>query len=384
MDYKQITRINPKTGNLERPWRNRDHFFVLGDPAIGAVKHHDENAVKVDNYGEALELVQKGHSIRMADGRSSPSLVTPPSLRIVDEPYSCLDDLWTYTMPELPFSRQELEKDIRRTLVAEAAEISCVANSETARAFIGFDFDLDSADDPDISARIDLSRFNFARVVFNAFESAFRTGAAKLISDEDIDELEIMIGALVASPCRRFSSPVDRRMSPLQQTMQAAYLRWQIAEGVFLIEDKLDQSAVASFSALTGMTDQAVRNSLNKQGISAVKGKIEYRETLRWLENRRQFFPLREDERPNARITWEAIHFFKTLSVPKAFVAVRDRSNALKPGPEMNVSEARIAEHDAAGSIPSPSVLRQYARDLGLNIDTFVMQFSKLARAKAK
>ena len=53
-----ITRINPKTGKTERPYRDKKGNFVLGDPAFGSELHHRKNAVLTADYEEALRLVR--------------------------------------------------------------------------------------------------------------------------------------------------------------------------------------------------------------------------------------------------------------------------------------------------------------------------------------
>src|SRR5690606_18238476 len=175
-------------------------------------------------------------------------------------------------------SRKDLEKDIRRALTSMAVDIYWIAGQQAAEAFAGSEFDIDDAEQ--LESKLDLVRFNFARVVFAAYESAFRAGEARLIGDEDVDELEIMIGAIIGAPFRRYPSPVDLRESPLRRTMLSAYLRWQISEFGGFENDKLDQSAVEKLAVLAGMTDQAVRNSLNKEGLSA-KGEMHYPSIIR-------------------------------------------------------------------------------------------------------
>ena len=68
----KITRQNPRTGQVERPWRNRDGLFVLSDPAHGAKKHHAKFAVKVGTIEEVDALLKRGFSVRMTDGESRP------------------------------------------------------------------------------------------------------------------------------------------------------------------------------------------------------------------------------------------------------------------------------------------------------------------------
>jgi hypothetical protein len=122
------------------------------------------------------------------------------------------------------------------------------------------------------------------------------------------------------------------------------------------------------------MTDQGVRNSLNKEGLSPVKGKVDYSGIIRWLENRREFFPLRENERPAARRTWAAIHELRRKSANEAFAAIADR-NRWADKSALKASEKPIVEALASGRKPRPCELRAYARVLAFNIDTFVIEF---------
>ena len=382
MHYKQITRTNPTTGRTERPWRNKDHFFVLGDPSKGEVKHHDQHAAKVDNYGEALELVERGFSIRMSDGKSPPSLVTPASITFLDEPVSTLDDLWTYSMPDVPFSRHELEDDIRAALLSQAAEIYWIAGPEAANAFIGLKIDVDAVEHGTQAAQIELKRFNFARVVLNAYESAYRTGAGKLISDDDIDELELMIGAMFSSMSRRYDNPADRRGSPLRRTMLSAYLRWKMSEG-YLFDNKLDQSAVENLAILADMSEQAVRNSLNKEKLSAVKGKLDNRAVIRWLQNRRDFVPLRESERPESRWTFRALHLFRSNRVDQAVAEIRRQHPSVQLDEDLVELERQIVASVRQRQSVPVAQLRSYARSFGFSVDTFVVEFAAAISASA-
>ncbi len=383
MHFKQILRTNPTSGRVERPWRNRDREFVLGDPAKGDDRHHDAHATKVDNYGEALELVERGFSIRMSDGKAPASLVTPASLTFVDEPVTTLDELWAFTMPGVPFSFEDVEQDVRKALLVQAGETYWLANPRAADAFIGFPLEIDGVEHGDQVEQVDLGQFNFARVIKNAYEGAFRVGRGSL-SDEDADELELMIGAITGGAARRYLSPANVPGSPLRQTMLSAYLRWKLSAGA-LFDNKLDQSAVESLAILADMSEQAVRNSLNKEGLSPVKGKIDYDAVIRWLEQRRDFVPLREDERSEARATWDAIHHLRTQPLPAAFDAVRSRNLRADDHHVLASIEKQIIFAVEQGGAPAPEHLRSYARHLRLAIDTFVLNFGDaVARARGR
>lgn len=76
-----ITRRNPRAGKTETPLREHG-WYVLGDPANGQQKHHKKFAVRVRTLEEVLDHVRRGFSVRMSDGLTRPSLISPKSLEI--------------------------------------------------------------------------------------------------------------------------------------------------------------------------------------------------------------------------------------------------------------------------------------------------------------
>jgi 3-deoxy-D-arabino-heptulosonate 7-phosphate (DAHP) synthase class II len=81
MNSISITRRNPATGKIETPLQEHG-WYVLGDPAHGKDKHKAEFAVKVRTLEEVLHHVRRGFSVRMSDGVTRPSLISPKSLEI--------------------------------------------------------------------------------------------------------------------------------------------------------------------------------------------------------------------------------------------------------------------------------------------------------------
>lgn len=364
----RIQRINSTTGLSERPWRQRDRMFVLGDPAHGSQRHHKENAIFVSSYLEALELVRKGFAIRMSDGRSAPSLVAPSSLEFIDEPVKQLDDLWTYTMPEPPFSLEAVMLELKQHLRSQAADLGLIANADASSAFIGFPFDpFEDGESSEALERIDLSRFNMTRIVTAAYHSAFRpTAESRSISEDDVDELEqIMVGSL-ARFGRRHGSPLDREGSALQRTILAAYYRWQIADGCFIASEpsdgndgKIDQSVTEAVAALTGMPATAVRNTLSRDGLSLVRSKLDLPALTDWVITRRNFAPLREEETYEGRLAWRIANDLQNLPGPEGFVRARSRVSGASP--DLDEAEAAIIKRSSANEIPTAAELRRYA-----------------------
>jgi hypothetical protein len=76
-----ITRRNPKSGRIETPLREHGSY-VLGDPTHGKEKHKAEFAVRVRTLEEVLDHLRRGFSVRMSDGLTRPSLISPKSLTI--------------------------------------------------------------------------------------------------------------------------------------------------------------------------------------------------------------------------------------------------------------------------------------------------------------
>ena len=370
--FTQIVRTNPQTGAIERPWRQRDGHFVLADPAHGAQRHHKENAITVPTYSEAVELVRRGHPVRMSDGGSAASLVSPASLELIDAPVERIDDLWNYTMPEAPFSLQDMLSDLRRHIQSQASDIGWTANSDAASAFIGFPFDpTDDSDDAQVLDRIDLDRFNITRIARSAYVSAFRPWSGPAISEDDADELEQIIGGATTRYGRRHPSPLDREVSPLFRTLMAAYFRWQIVDGCFLSDERLDQNAMVAIGALTGMPAPAVRNALSREGISTVKSKLDYAALIEWIVNRRNFAPLREEEQPKARLTWRCIHEMHTYPMGEAFSNIRKITGAAND--DVTMAEQAIDAAVARGQSPGDTNLRRYATAIGAQPDSFIL-----------
>ncbi|TPG13635.1 hypothetical protein [Sphingomonas oligophenolica] len=352
-------------------------MFVLGDPAHGSHRHHKENAVLVSSYLEALELVRKGFAIRMSDGRSAPSLVAPGSLEFIVEPVNRLDDLWTYTMPEPPFSLEAVMVELKQHLRSQAADLGLIASGDAASAFIGFPFDpVDDGESSEALERIDLSRFNMTRIVTASYHSAFRpTAESRSISEDDVEELEqIMVGSL-ARFSRRHGSPLDREGSALQRTILSAYYRWKIADGCFLASEAsdgkdgaIDQSVTEAVAALTGMPATAVRNTLSRDGLSVVRSKLDLPALTDWVVTRRNFSPLREEETYEGRWAWRIANDLHDQPGPTGFAKARSR--IADPLPDLDEAEAAVMKRRASNEMPTAAELRRYALALHVSPDS--------------
>jgi hypothetical protein len=287
-EMRQVTRLNPVTKRLERPWRTRQHNFVLTGKG-------SKREILVEDYEVALAMVMEGHSIRMSDGRSPPSVVTPASLTIADANGTAADNLWVYTMPKPVLSREQLEQDIRAALVVMATDIYWIAGQEAADQFLGVPLDIHNIKTAE--KILDLSKSPFGRTVIAAYEGAFRIGDSDALPQSDHDKLAIFIGALTSGATRRHPNPADDEKSPLRRTMLTAYWRGLISRGQLFEDNLLNSPPVIRLAMLAAMTEQGVRNALAKQGLSLPLNQSDHVKAIRWLERARGFTPLREQER---------------------------------------------------------------------------------------
>ncbi len=285
---KAIARLNLRSGKLERPWRTRKHQFVLQ-------RDGRSRETLADDYEEAVGKVLEGYSIRMSDGRSPPTLVTPLSLTIDEAAGTPKDQLWAYTMPEPPFSRVTLEIDIRAALVAKAAQIYWIAGPKVADKFLGTHLNL--SDVEATGKLLKLATSPFARVVFEAYDSAFRIGNAPTLPKSDNDRLATYIAAFTSGAREPHLSPADCLDSPLQRTMLAAYWRGLIRSGKLFNDALLDAPPIRRLAVLASMTEAAVRNALAKEKVKLPLKADDHDRVIAWLERTRGFTPLREDER---------------------------------------------------------------------------------------
>lgn len=287
-----ITRRNPKTGANERPWRDRHGNFVLGDPSYGGELHLRKHAVLTDDYDEAVALVRKGFSIRMSagDGRP-PSLISAGALELVDVeivPEGAIPP----KAPLAPFTIDDVLKDLRKALIAEAAMIAYWGSYEAAATFIGFESSPDAGEPYDNATpdQVDLSRFRATPLIEAAYDWAYQCGMPDAFRPDQWDDLGALLdGAtpgVITTP-----SPMGNLDSALRVTVGTAFARWK-----FEFERWLPLS-VRELAYLAQMGEVAARNALAKAGIKGLGG-VKNDVARQWLRERQNFVETREDMLP--------------------------------------------------------------------------------------
>lgn len=287
-----ITRKNPKTGKTERPYRDKQGNFILGDPTFAKNLHRRENAVLTADYDEAVKLVRKGFSIRMSAGdRTPPSLISAGKLTLTE-----VDDVAEGDIPPkgplTPFTREEVMLDLRKALIAEAAMIARWGSYKAAEVFLGFPSanDADKPYDKADAAAVDLSRFRATTLIDVSYDWAFQTGKTMAFGPRTRDDLALLMdGASIGtiSP----PSPISNANSPLRVTIGTAFARWKLE-----FETRLPLS-VRELAYLAQMNEVAARNALAKVGVKA-RGGVVNSVARQWLDGRQKFVPTRSNLAP--------------------------------------------------------------------------------------
>ncbi len=282
-----ITRKNPKSGKTERPYRDKQGNFVLGDPAFGNQLHHRENAVLTADHDEALRLVRNGYSIRMSAGDGTPpSLISAAKLTLIDVK-EIPDGAIPQQGPSTQFPREAVMVDLRKALVAEAATIARWASYEAAEAFLGFPSSEDGRqpyDDAD-PAEVDLSRFRATPLIEASYDWAFQIGNPEAFGPQCRDDLSSLMDGASAGRTSTMS-PIADPDSALLVTIGTAFARWKLE-----FEPRLRLS-VRELAHLAQMTEVAARNALAKAGLKG-RGGIDNHTAREWLAERQKFVPTR-------------------------------------------------------------------------------------------
>lgn len=277
-----ITRTNPKTGEIERPWRDEEGNYVLADPAGGPDRHTREKAILTAGYDDAVRLVrEKGHAIRMKGKGTPPSLISPASLDFQEVEARVPASVLIRTAP---LERSNLHKDLAQMMIAHAATIARWANPDAAAAFIGFPPDEPSMPyDETKWTDVDLDRFESKRLFDVAYDYAFQVGDPTRYGPEEWTDLSFLLDSYVTGYVM-MNSPMADGGSVIRQVGDMAHARW------LLDNEPAGTLSTRHLALLAQMEESAVRNALAKMGRSA-RGGIDNAVARDWLNGRRGFVP---------------------------------------------------------------------------------------------
>lgn len=362
-----ITRRNPRTGKDERPWRNRDGLFVLGDPAHGAQKHHEKFAVKVATLEEAAALVRRGFSLRMTDGESPPSLISPDSLVITETKDADPTTLFAETGPKPPFPKEAMMAELRRVMMVQANQIAHAGSLDFAQGFIGFEtinpFYPYCEDDP---GQVDLSRFRATEYLDLAYDYAFQTGQYWLFGDDTAQDVSEFVRGSTPQASNGEESPLANPEGVCRRAADTAFGRWKLEKGFNL--------TIRELALLGQMREAAVRNSLSKERIAIEHGEIDNAIALAWLRQRRDFIATRTLEGRKEHWAAHARNLLDRQAFDEAFATIL---HDYKATPAQIASKSGVAASLVDSLIEGKpkldlEALRQVASALELDIPHFV------------
>lgn len=360
-----IIRRNPRTGRVERPWRNREGFFVLGDPAHGAQKHHDRFAVKVETLEEVASHVRRGFSVRMSDGESPPSLIAPDSL-IVEEAEAGGPMSWMETLRRPPFDKEDMSSELKRAMLVQANQIAHAGRREYAALFMGFEtentFYPYCGDDPD---QVDLSRFYATDYLDRAYDYAFQVGLHWRFDDTTAQNLDEFVRGANPQSSDGEASPLTDPNGFCRQAADMAFARWKLGEGADL--------SVRELALLAGMTEAAARNSLSKDEIRTQGGVVPNETAVVWLKARRGFVPTRIGEaRRQSRASWSRFLLDRSGFAEAFGQLLRDAElSSAELSAKAQVPKEFVAALAAGRPQPDLAALRRVGEALDLDVPHF-------------
>ena len=308
MTSYRISRLNPKSGLVEQPYRDKEGQFVLADPAGGAQRHHAKFAVKVGTTAEAVTYLERGYPIRMTDGQSAASLVGARSVTITPVEIEGEDESSLGSAASrnpLP-AKEAVMDELRQLLCVQAGHIALAGSMAAAAAFIGFESEKTYPYIDDEWKAVDLSRFNITWLMSRAYDYAYQCGEYWGFDDAPAEDIKAFREGI---PSRSvfgdaFKAQTDEGLC--WRVSETAYARWALGNG--------NPLSIRELSLLANITESATRTSLSRESLSAPDGKLSAEQALAWLQGRRGFIPTkgRDMARKDEAYYWSVSAFRKS------------------------------------------------------------------------
>ena len=339
----------------------------LGDPAHGAQKHHDKFAVKVGTIEEVDALLKRGFSVRMTDGESPPSLLSPHSLTIEHVDDVDPATLWAETAPKPPFTKNEMMAELKRAMLVQANQIAHAGNLSFAVAFMGFEpLNLTYPYCEDAAEQVDLSRFSATTYLDQAYDYAFQVGRYWDFGDDTAQDVNEFILGANPQASDGDPSPLANLEGLCRRVADTAFGRWKMSKGYDL--------TVRELALLGQMKEAAVRNSLSKERIAIERGEIDHADAVAWLKERRDFVSTRTEESQQVRWMVDSRIVLERQPFAEAFGHLLKNSEitAAELAKKARVPENFVAELAAGRPSPDLAALRRIGEALDLDAPHFV------------
>jgi hypothetical protein len=376
----RISRLNPKSGLVEQPYRDKDGQFVLADPAGGAQRQQAKYAVKVATTAEAVEYLQKGFPIRMTDGKSAPALVSAKSLTITPVEVEGEDESSLgagASRNPLP-AKDAVMEELKKLLCVQAGHIALTGSTEAAVAFIGFESDAGSYPyeiGMDEWKKVDLSRFKIQWRMSAAYDYAFQCGEYWHFDTSHAEDIRAFVGGIPPYDITGSGYIFMSQDGLCRRIADTAYARWNLTDG--------NDLTVRELSLLANITESATRTALSREGISAPEGTLSNDQALDWLRGRRGFIPTKS---PDTSVKDQAFFWseFAFRQFGLATALSRLITDWLKTTPEKIQQKAEVSKEFIAALMAGHPVLDLDAlQRVGRVLEIDVPQFVGLAVQEA-
>jgi hypothetical protein len=187
----------------------------------------------------------------------------------------------------LPFSKDEMEAELREILFIQASQIAHVSSEKAALEFIGFQYDFSPFCGPDKSDfdRVDLARFAAKSYLAEAYDYAFQVGTCWGYSEYENHNIVAFTAGVTPAAAYGDPSPFLSSDSKCAHVVDMAIGRWNLETG--------NDLTIRQLALLAEMKEGAVRNSLSTEKIKT-HGKpvsIAADIALEWLKKRKGFTP---------------------------------------------------------------------------------------------
>jgi hypothetical protein len=235
----------------------------------------------------------------------------------------------------LPFSKDEMEAELREILFIQASQIAHVSSEKVALEFIGFQYDFSPVCGPDKSDfdRVDLARFAAKSYLNEAYDYAFQVGKCWGYSEYENHNVVAFTEGVTPAAAYGDPSPFLSSDSKCAHVVDMAIGRWNLETG--------NDLTIRQLALLADMKEGAVRNSLSTDKIKT-HGKpvsIAADIALEWLKKRKGFTPTRVEE--NNQAFW-VTHTRSLLTAGRLAPGMRAILEDLKLTPEAAAEKAGV------------------------------------------
>jgi len=235
----------------------------------------------------------------------------------------------------LPFSKDEMEAELREILFIQASQIAHVGSEKAAFEFIGFEYDFSPVCGPDKSDfdKVDLARFAAKSYLDEAYDYAFQVGKCWGYSEYENHNIVAFAEGVTPTAAYGDPSPFLSPDSKCAHVVDMAIGRWSFETG--------NDLTIRQLALLAGMKEGAVRNSLSTEKIKT-HGKpvsIAADVALDWLKKRKGFTPTRVEE--NRQAFW-VTHTRSLLTAARLAPGMQAILEDLKLTPEAAAEKAGV------------------------------------------